>query len=108
MANSPNFGPLGAPVNLSVGNASSNAVLPGVGGDTARVTNTGATPVAVKFATSDQTLPPVAAFNDANSVVVNNNDTRDISMPYNAAQVAAIGTVVGPVSIYVQRGSGGV
>lgn len=104
------FGPLGAPLSLSVGVASVNGILPGVGGDAAMVSNPSTTvQVAVKFSTPDQTpSPPVAAFNDANSIIINPNEARVVSMPIGSTQCAAIGSAAGPTALLVQRGSGGV
>ena len=101
----PSFSPLGNITTLAVGNASGGGALPGVGGDSCRLVNTGAVHMAVVFATSEQAAP-TASFANAD-YVLNANEDKVVAMPYGATQIAAIADAVGPTNLYAQRGSGG-
>lgn len=100
------FGPLGNILTLSVGNtATASTALPGAGGDSCRLVNTGAVHMAVLFATADQAAP-VASFANA-SIVLNANEDKIVSLPVGTTVVSAIADALGPTNLYLQRGSGG-
>lgn len=104
MSNNNAFSPLGSSTSMAVSNANQAAALPGTGGDCCEVYNSSATvPVSVTFGGVNDT--PVASIPGV-GVIVAPGATKVMTLPVNTTQFAAIGTAIGPSTVYLQRGGG--
>jgi hypothetical protein len=96
------FSPLANAVTVGAGNGATSAstTLPGVGGDTCKVTNLNTVPVTIAFATVAGGATAIA-----NGLVVNTGLTEIFSIPQGTTDVAAYG-IGAAGNVVFQRGSG--
>lgn len=97
------WAPLGAAASLTPPNGSSSAstALPGSGGDSVQVTNTGTVAVAIKFSN----VSGGAVATATGDFVIPGSTQRVIAMPIGTVDFALWGVGVSS-TVYVQRGSG--